>query len=317
MKQATWLVTGGTGAFGQAFVRHLLDGEDPRSVRVFSRGEAKQASMRSAFPDPRLRFLVGDVRDAERVADACRGVEIVVHAAALKRIEQCEADPIEAIKTNVDGTWNVARACIERGVQKAVFLSTDKAAAPCTLYGGTKFVAERLWLQSNAYAAGTPTILSATRYGNVLNSTGSVVPIWRQQALNTGSITVTHPGMSRFLMHMDQAVSLVILAIDRMIGGEVFIPKLGAATIGTLTRAVAPHVSWNVVGPRPGEKLHETLISNDEAPQVRDEGDVYVLDPLYRTWTADGYRGVRQAADFSFTSDKAPQFTVEELKGMV
>jgi UDP-N-acetylglucosamine 4,6-dehydratase len=185
------LVTGGTGSFANAFCRAAL-AADARRVIVYSRGEAKQAAMKVALPDERMRYLIGDVRDSHRIADACRGVDIVVHAAALKRVEVCEADPLEAIATNITGTACVARACIERGVERAILLSTDKAAAPETLYGSTKLTAERLWTQSNVYAAGTPTRFAATRYGNVASSTGSVIPLWKAQRVS-GEVTVTEP----------------------------------------------------------------------------------------------------------------------------
>jgi UDP-N-acetylglucosamine 4,6-dehydratase len=317
VKRATWLITGGTGAFGRAFTRYLLANEEPASVRILARKENGLAEMRASFNDPRLRFLVGDVRDRERMIRACQGVDYVAHAAAMKRIEMCEADPDEAVASNIMGTQNVAAACIQAGVKKAVFLSTDKAAAPSTLYGATKLVAERLWIQSNVYAAGTNTKLSATRYGNVANSTGSVIPIWKQQALHGGPITITNPDATRFLMTLDDAVGLVMKAFTRMNGGEVYVPRMGAVSVGTLTRAVAPNVQWQVIGMRPGEKLHETLISPDEAHQARDDGDCYVLEPLLPSWRPEGFKGVRESAHFSMTSDKARELTMSELEGMV
>lgn len=280
---ASVLVTGGTGSFGQAFVRRCLS-DGARRVVVFSRGESKQAEMRAALADERVRYLIGDVRDANRVLDACRGVDVVIHAAALKRVETCEADPNEAIATNVDGTRHVARACVERGVKRAVFLSTDKAAAPNTLYGASKLAAERLWLASNAYAAGTPTRFAATRYGNVCGSTGSVIPLWRAQAARGEPLTVTDPTMSRFWMKMDEAVELVLLALHSMRGGEVIVPKIGAASILDLAEAVAPGSRFRGVGIRPGEKLHETLITEDESRTTYDAGTHFVIEPEGRTW---------------------------------
>jgi UDP-N-acetylglucosamine 4,6-dehydratase len=314
---ATVLVTGGSGAFGQAFIRRILRDNHPQSVRVFSSGESRQADMRMRFNDDRLRYLIGNVRDQDRVSDALRGVDIVIHAAAMKRIEQCEADPWEAYATNVGGTQHVARACIERGVEKAVFLSTDKAAAPNTLYGATKLTAERLWIQSNVYAAGTDTRFSATRYGNVIASTGSVVPTWRQQALMKGRITVTDVDMSRFFMRIEEAVDLVLFALEQMRGGEVFIPKIRAASIGRLADAVAPSVPRDIVGARAGEKMHETLISEDEACQVRDLGQAYALDPLFPMWSDEAVHGVPVPLGFTYRSDTAEQFSVEELQELV
>ena len=271
-----------------------------------SRGEAKQAAMAAEVGDQRVRYVIGDVRDPLRVLDACRGVDIVVHAAALKRVETCEADPNEAVATNIEGTRNVARACIERGVGRAVFLSTDKAAAPNTLYGATKLAAERLWTRSNVYAAGTPTRLAATRYGNVLGSTGSVVPLWQGQAQRGEPITLTSAAMTRFWMPMTDAVDLVLLALGEMRGGEVFIPKAGAAPVLTLARAVAPGCEVQEVGVRPGEKLHETLVTEDEARNTTDHGTHYRIQPD-RTWEDDADRPDRGVPEgFTYRSDTNP-----------
>jgi UDP-N-acetylglucosamine 4,6-dehydratase/5-epimerase len=300
------LVTGGTGSFGTAFTRRALD-LGARRVVVFSRDEAKQAAMRAALDDVRVRYLIGDVRDAERVMDACRGVDIVVHAAALKRVEKCEADPNEAVATNIRGTQNVARACIERGIKRAVFLSTDKAAAPNTLYGATKLAAERLWCQSNVYAAGTDTRLAATRYGNVLGSTGSVVPLWRAQHAADGTVTVTDPAMTRFWMTMDAAVDLVLFALAEMRGGEVFVPKVGSAPILTLADAVAPGCAVRGVPVRAGEKRHETLLTEDEARNGYDCGTHYRIE-VDRTWTEARQLcpGLPLPDGFSYRSDTNP-----------
>jgi UDP-N-acetylglucosamine 4,6-dehydratase/5-epimerase len=306
------LVTGGTGSFGRAFVRTALEMGAAR-VAVVSRDEAKQAAMRAEVPDPRLRFLIGDVRDPNRVMDALRGVEIVIHAAAMKRVETCEADPNEAIATNVDGTAHVARACIERGVERCVILSTDKAAAPNTLYGATKLTAERLWLASNVYAAGTATRFSATRYGNVIGSTGSVVPLWKKQR-ERGVITVTDPRMTRFWMTMDDAVHLVLRALREMRGGEVFVPKIRAASILALAAEVAAGCRHQVTGIRPGEKLHETLITEDEARTTHDLGDCYVIEPPTRTWGDVLPPNAPRVPDgFSFRSDTAEAFPPRQL----
>jgi UDP-N-acetylglucosamine 4,6-dehydratase len=317
------LVTGGTGTFGHAFTRYALDA-GAASVVVFSRGESKQAAMAARFGyDPRLRFCIGDVRDPIRVMDAMRGVEVCVHAAALKRVETCEADPSEAIATNVSGTAHVARACIERGVRRAIFLSTDKAASPHTLYGATKAVAERAWARSNVYAAGTPTRFASTRYGNVLGSTGSVVPLWQAQRDAGTPITMTHAGMTRFWMTIADAVALVALALREMRGGETFVPKCGAAPILDLARAIvethgtyAPgHVE---TGLRPGEKMHELLISADEAHQTYDAGTHYVIEPTARTWGTVAPMACPRVADgFTFASDTAQRLTVDELRGML
>ena len=310
-------ITGGTGSFGRAFaVRALADGAT--RVVVFSRDEAKQAAMAAEFTDARMRFFVGDVREPSRVQWAMRGCTVVVHAAAMKRIDTCEVDPVEAIHTNVLGSQHVAMAAIQQGVSRALLLSTDKAAAPCTLYGMTKATAERAWIQSNAYAAGTATRLSATRYGNVLGSTGSILPIWRGAVAKNHPIMITDPTATRFWMRMDDAVELVIHALTHMMGGETFVPKLHAASLSCLADAVAPSAVRALVGLRAGEKLHETLVSVDEASRTIDKGSHYVIQPAVRKWGVPSYDSTWRAPDgFSLTSDTAPHFTPEALRALV
>lgn len=306
LRGASVLVTGGSGSFGRAFVRYALENAVRRIV-VFSRDEAKHAAMRTAISDPRVRYFVGDVRDMDRVQWAMRGVDLVVHAAAMKRIDSCEADPTEAIQTNILGSQNVALAAIQARVARAVLLSTDKAAAPCTLYGMTKATAERAWIQSNAYADGTGTLLAATRYGNVLGSTGSVVPLWRAAAAANAPIYVTESSATRFWMPMRDAVQLVVSALTRMQGGETFVPKLGAASVLNLLSAVVPEWRTHTVvntGLRVGEKAHETLIGTDEADRTVDAGEDYVICPAYSTWGDRKVRatgGLAQAVSRNFT----------------
>jgi len=317
LTQQSVLVTGGTGAFGRAFVRRALK-DGARRVVVFSRGEAAQAAMRAEFHDARIRFALGDVRDATRISDACRGVDVVIHAAAQKRVESCEADPWESIQTNVIGTQHVARACIERGITQAVLLSTDKAAAPNTIYGTGKLAAERLWLGANVYAAGTPTRFSATRYGNVLGSTGSVVPIWRAQAAAGRILTVTDERCTRFWMHMDDAVDLVLLALRNMRGGEIFIPRIGASSISQLAEAIAPGAPLQHIGLRPGEKLHETLITSDEAATTYRVDNHYVIEPPARPWgELPEPEGRLMPDNFTYRSDTAPRYTIPQLREMI
>jgi len=310
------LVTGGTGSFGQAFVRHALHAGASR-VAVLSRDEEKHWRMAQALPDDRLRFFVGDVRDSDRVALACRGVDFVVHAAAMKQIPACETNPGECKETNVDGSLSVALAAIGAGVRRAVLLSTDKAAAPNTHYGACKMVAERLWTQGNVYAAGTSTRLVATRYGNVIGSRGSVVPVFKRQAEAGGPLTVTDPAMTRFWMTLEEAVHLVELALKHGRGGEVFVPHVRASTIMTMAEAVAPGVETTVTGIRRGEKLHETLISEDEARDAWDHGTHYRIEPD-RTWEyLPAVGGARLPTGFALRSDTAPQLSVEEIRGML
>lgn len=310
------LVTGGTGSFGQAFVRHALDVGASR-VAIVSHSEAKQADMKARLSDARLRFMVGDVRDRDRMVDACRGSELVVHAAALKRVEVGEADSIEFKRTNVDGSESVMRACIATNVSKAVLLSTDKAANPNTLYGTSKLMAERLWTLGNVYAAGTRTRFIATRYGNVLGSQGSVLPIWREQA-KTGTLTVTSPSMTRFWITMAQAIELVEIALREGRGGEVFIPKIPSSTVGCLARAVAPDAEQRVVGIRRGEKIHETLIGEDESPTTYDCGDHYRIEPD-RTWEyLPPLNFPKVPWGFSYRSDTNPyKLEEDEMRALI
>lgn len=318
LRDASLLVTGGTGAFGRAFVaRALADGA--RRVVVFSRDEAKQAKAKAEVNDSRVRWFVGDVRDFDRVRWAIRGCDVVVHAAAMKRVDSCEMDPQEAIDTNITGTGNVARAAIREGVRSAVLLSTDKAAAPSTLYGLTKSCAERLWIQTNAYAAGTGTRLAATRYGNVLASTGSVIPMWRDEVQRSNTLTVTDPSASRFWMPMTDAVDLVLLALATMRGGETFVPKLKAATVATLADALHPNTRTTVVGLRAGEKLHETLIGEDEAARTVDCGTHYEIRPALAPWgdaVSSLTSGTPVGPGFVLRSDTAPMWAADALRAV-
>ncbi len=310
------LVTGGAGFFGKAFVRRALDDGASR-IAVFSRDEAKHALMKSEFPEPRLRYLVGDVRDLSRITEATRGVDIVVHAAALKRVETCESDPNEAVATNITGTQNVAKACIKSGVSKAILLSTDKAAAPNTLYGSTKLCAERIWNGQNVYSAGTPTRFSVTRYGNVVGSTGSVIPTWRAQR-PSGELGITESTMTRFFMHMDEAVNLVLLAIVKMRGGEIFVPKLKQARITELAKAFAPECSVRSIGIRPGEKLHEVLITEDEARTAHDCHSHFVIEPESRSWgNVPKLAYPKVPFGFEYRSITSENFSIEELRRLV
>lgn len=285
---------------------------------IFSRDELKQAEMRQRFDDPRMRFMIGNVDDMERVSLAMRGIDYVVHAAAMKRIETCEANPWEAVQTNVNGTRNVAMAAIGSGVAKAVFLSTDKAASPNTLYGTTKLCAERLWTQSNVYAAGTDTLLASTRYGNVIGSRGSVVPLFRKQAAEGLRSTITDAGMTRFWMTLGQAVDLVLLAFENMRGGEVFIPKVPSASMATVSVALNPDCVPKLIGTRPGEKLHETLISEDEVTTTFEYEGHYCIQPE-RSWQDDGRVGPMGCDNTlhrqPYRSDTNPQqLTAEEFR---
>lgn len=287
-KDKVVLVTGGTGSFGKKFIKILLEEYEPAKVIVFSRDELKQHEMRQAgFNHPNLRYFIGDVRDQQRMRRAFNGVDIVIHAAALKQVPACEYNPMEAIKTNILGSSNVIDAALDAGVEKVLALSTDKAVNPINLYGATKLAAEKLFIQSNAYAGGTATRFSCVRYGNVVGSRGSVVPVFLKQRA-TGKVTITDDRMTRFWISLEQGVRFVIRCVEQMEGGEVFVPKIPSMKVIDLARAVAPNAQINIVGIRPGEKLHEVLISEDEARTTLELDDMYVVQPELAFWAQKG-----------------------------
>ncbi len=278
------LVTGGTGSFGKKFIKIMLEEYHPAKIIVYSRDELKQHEMRtSGYDDPSIRYFIGDVRDRERLMRALYGVDIVVHAAALKQVPACEYNPMEAIKTNILGSSNVADAAIENNVEKVLALSTDKAVNPINLYGATKLAAEKLLIQSNAYAGGRKTRISCTRYGNVVGSRGSVVPLFLKQREN-GRLTITDERMTRFWISLEQGVRFVIRCIEQMQGGEVFVPKIPSMRMLDLAKAMAPEAEIEIIGIRPGEKLHESLISEDEARTTVELPDMFVVQPPSALW---------------------------------
>lgn len=313
------LVTGGTGSFGRKFIEILLREKNPAKAIIFSRDELKQHEMRvSGFDQPNLRYFIGDVRDLDRLRRAMHGVDIVVHAAALKQVPACEYNPMEAIKTNIIGSSNVIEAALDTGVKKVLALSTDKAVSPVNLYGATKLAAEKLFVQSNAYAGGSLTRFSCVRYGNVVGSRGSVVPIFIKQRQN-GKLTITDERMTRFWLTLEQGVRFVMRCIEEMQGGEVFIPKIPSMRIVDLARAIAPDAELEIVGIRPGEKLHEALISEDEARSALEREDMYVVVPTIPLWQRDlKYAGKPLPEGFRYTSDTNPQWLdVEQIRAMV
>src|SRR6202167_502643 len=259
------LVTGGTGSFGKKFVESMLRDYQPQRLVVFSRDELKQHEMRtSGFDHPSLRYFIGDVRDVERLKRALSGVTVVVHAAALKQVPACEYNPFEAIQTNIMGGRNVIDAAIDQGVRRILALSTDKAVNPINLYGATKLCAEKMFVQANAYAGSQDTRFSCARYGNVVGSRGSVIPVFQEQRKH-GRITLTDPRMTRFWLTLEHGVRFVIAAIEQMHGGEIFVPKIPSMRMVDLAEAVAPGCAVECIGIRPGEKLHEVLLSEDKA----------------------------------------------------
>jgi len=279
----TILLTGGTGSFGNAFVERVVSAWPDAVVRVYSRDELKQSEMLSRFGDGQVRFLIGDVRDRSRMTRAAEGADIVIHAAAMKQVPACEYNPFEAVRTNVLGAQHVIDAAIDAGVQKVVALSTDKAVNPVNLYGATKLCAEKIVVQGNAYASLSKTRLSCVRYGNVVGSRGSVVPVFRQQ-VSEGRLTITDERMTRFWITLEQAVDLVLFALDNMVGGEVFIPKIPSMRVVDLADAMAPGLPREIVGIRPGEKLHELLLTVDESRHAVDADGVYVVLPEHPWW---------------------------------
>jgi len=283
-KDQVVLVTGGTGSFGKKFIKILLEEKQPKKVIVFSRDELKQHEMQvGGYNQENLRYFIGDIRDRERLERALHGVDIVVHAAALKQVPACEYNPMEAIKTNIMGTANVVEAALDAGVKKVLMVSTDKAVSPANLYGATKLAAEKLTIQSNAYAGGSATRFSCVRYGNVVGSRGSIVPLFLKQRAG-GRITVTDDRMTRFWLSLDQGVRFVITCIEQMEGGEVFIPKIPSTKVVDLAKAIAPNAQIEIIGIRPGEKLHEMLISEDEARHTIELDSMYVVQPAEAIW---------------------------------
>lgn len=315
------LVTGGTGSFGKKFIEILLQEYQPNKVIVFSRDELKQHEMRAAgFDHPNLRYFIGDVRDQPRLRRAFEGVDYVVHTAALKQVPACEYNPMEAIKTNILGSSNVIDAALDAGVKKVLALSTDKAVNPVNLYGATKLAAEKLFVQSNFYAGDKVTRLSCTRYGNVVGSRGSVVPVFIKQR-NNGSITITDERMTRFWISLEQGVRFVISCLEEMRGGEVFVPKIPSMSILDLARVVAPEANIALTGIRPGEKLHEVLISEDEARTAIEMEDRYVVMPSMDLWTLGNTwqsKGKPLPDGFRYASNTNPEWlTIEQIEAMV
>ncbi len=316
------LVTGGTGSFGKKFIEILLNEYSPKKIIIFSRDELKQHEMRQQFPDTPgspLRYFIGDIRDKDRLNRAFRGVDIVIHAAALKQVPACEYNPFEAVLTNVIGSKNIIDAAIDQSVEKVLALSTDKAVNPINLYGATKLCAEKLFINGNAYStSGNGPFFSCTRYGNVVGSRGSVIPVFHEQR-KQGKITITDPRMTRFWITLEQGVQFVIKSIEEMHGGEIFIPKIPSMNIMDLAEAIAPNCDTEIIGIRPGEKIHETLISSDEAYQARELDDKYIILPSHPWWQESNWlNGKKMPEGFSYTSDKNENWlSLDDLQKLV
>jgi UDP-N-acetylglucosamine 4,6-dehydratase len=317
------LITGGTGSFGRKFVRTILAEQDPRRVAIFSRDELKQYEFAAELgADPRVRFFIGDVRDRDRLWRAFDQIEIVVHAAALKQVPAAEYNPFEAVRTNIGGAQNVIDAALDRGVSRVIALSTDKASSPINLYGATKLVSDKLFVSANAYAGGHETRFGVVRYGNVVGSRGSVVPLFRKLA-PSGRIPITDERMTRFWITLDQGVHFVIAMLERMHGGELFVPQIPSMRVVDLAKAIAPEAKIEITGIRPGEKLHEEMISVDDARRTREADGFYVVQPDAEWWAgsarAKGWEDAKPVPEgFRYTSDTNTRWlSVEELRAMV
>ncbi len=310
----TVLVTGGTGSFGKKFVKQALK-LNVKKIIIFSRDELKQYEMRQQFHDERIRFFIGDVRDKERLDRAFDGVDIVVHAAAMKHVDACEYNPFEAIKTNIHGAQNIIEAAIDCGVENVIALSTDKACSPVNLYGATKLASDKLFVAANSYVGSKKTGFSVVRYGNVAGSRGSVVPFFKKVRA-TGTIPVTDPRMTRFWITLDQGVQFVIDSLERMHGGEIFVPKIPSMKVMDLAKAIAPDCDVEIVGIRPGEKLHEAMIMEDDARHTVEFDDHYVIQPEFPWWSKNFAEGGKSLPEgFAYTSDNNTEWlTIEQLE---
>ena len=322
LKGKVVLVTGGTGSFGKQFVKTVLKCHTPRKLIIFSRDELKQFDMRQVFGEGTyscMRYFIGDVRDRDRLYRAMDGVDVVIHAAALKQVPTAEYNPIEVIKTNVLGGANIIDAAIDRNVEKVIALSTDKAANPINLYGATKLCSDKLFVAANGYSGHHGTRFSVVRYGNVMGSRGSVIPFF-QQMRATGVLPVTDPKMTRFWITLEQAVKFVLQCLERMSGGEIFVPKIPSMSIVDLARAIAPECRVDIVGIRPGEKLHETMVPEDDARNTIEYEDCFIIRA--QTGSENGHSngngGKRCPQGFRYSSDNNSRWlTVRELQALV
>lgn len=316
----TVLLTGGTGSFGKRFTEMVLEKYDIKKLIIFSRDELKQYEMAQVVKDPRVRFFLGDVRDKERLERAFYGVDIVIHAAALKHVPAAEYNPFEFIKTNIMGAENIVNVAIDSGVEKVVALSTDKACNPINLYGATKLCSDKLFVSGNSYSGGDKTRFSVVRYGNVIGSRGSVIPFFKKMK-PTGVLPVTDPRMTRFWISLDQGVEFVLDGLKNMAGGELFVPKIPSMNIMDLAKAICPECKIDIVGIRPGEKLHEVMISEEDARNVVEFDDYFLVKPDFAWWSkyeAKEVGGKPVPDNFRYSSDNNSKWLgVEELRSMI
>lgn len=320
------LITGGTGSFGKKFVEMALKNYEPSKIIIFSRDELKQYDMSREFSDhlDRLRFFIGDVRDQQRVRMAMEGIDIVIHAAALKQVPAAEYNPFECIKTNILGAQNIIDAAMAEGVKKIIALSTDKAAAPINLYGATKLCSDKLFVAANNYKGNRDLRMSVVRYGNVMGSRGSVIPFFRNLK-GRGPIPITHESMTRFNITLEQGVNFVLTSLERMWGGEIFVPKIPSYRIVDVAQAIAPDDPVKIIGIRPGEKLHEEMITKTDAMNTLEFGNHFVILPSFNLWDTEKFShesddtiGKPCPEGFSYNSGTNTHFLeVEELVKMI
>ncbi len=323
INEKTILITGGTGSFGKQFTQMILNKYQPKKLIIFSRDELKQFEMQAEFPQdkyPAIRYFIGDVRDKERLFRAFDQVDIVIHAAALKQVPAAEYNPIEAIKTNIMGAANIIDVALDRNVQKVIALSTDKAANPINLYGATKLCSDKLFVSANSYSGVRQTHFSVVRYGNVIGSRGSVIPFFLKMK-ETGTLPITDQRMTRFWITLEQGVHFVLKCLDIMHGGEIFVPKIPSMNIMDLAKAIGPECQYEFVGIRPGEKLHEVLVPEDDARRTLEFEDFYIIQPDFSSWNihAEHYDHGKPCPDgFSYSSDQNPQKLIpEDLDNMI
>jgi UDP-N-acetylglucosamine 4,6-dehydratase len=316
------LIIGGTGSFGKKFVEIMLQNYNPKKLIIFSRDEFKQYEMAKIYPHTKydcMRYFIGDVRDKERLYRAVREVDFIIHAAALKQVPIAEYNPFEAVKTNIMGAQNIIEVAIDQGVKKVIALSTDKAANPINLYGATKLCSDKLFIAGNAYVGEKETTFSVVRYGNVVGSRGSVIPLFLKEK-ETGALPITDPRMTRFWITLKQGVNFVIKSFDQMVGGEIFVPKIPSMNIMDLAQAVCPDCHTKIIGIRPGEKLHELMITKDDAAKTIEFDDYYIIKPDFWFFSRrfNNEVGVPVAEDFEYNSGTNPwRLTLGEMRNLI
>jgi len=318
-KDKTILITGATGSFGTNCIKRLLEDHEPAAIRLFSRDELKQSELHSKYVgDDRLRFFIGDIRDRDRLIRATKGCDLILHAAALKQVPACEYNPFEAVQTNILGAENIVAAAIQNDVPCTLLLSSDKAVNPVNLYGATKLCAEKIITQGNSYATYSVARFATARYGNVVGSRGSVVPIFLRQA-EEGTLTITDDRMTRFWITLPQAIDFVLARVMAMEGGEIFVPKIPSMRVVEIAEAIAPEASQVITGVRPGEKLHEVMLTEDESRHARELDDCYLIYPEFPTWRSEPYLlGDPVEEGFRYSSDhNSAWLTADALRAML